>query len=159
MSFKTIALVVLGLTCVGSIGARYALADPDPEPDTSSPGALASGLVGDLGLDAAKEPGAVEQALPYVSEGSFFALIGFALGYLSRKLVKIGLIVLAVVFLAVQGLSFGGVISVDWDKLLALANDLVLNVKSNQSLSEMVKHKLPSAGGLALGYVLGFRKG
>jgi len=112
-----------------------------------------------LDLDEKHDETTANDVMPYVTEGSFFALIGFALGYLSRKVVKVGLILLALLFVAVQGLSYAGVVAVDWDRALQLVNDLVLNLKENQTFTEVIKDRLPSAGGLVAGYALGFRKG
>ena len=96
--------------------------------------------------------------MPYITEGSFFALIGFALGYLSRTILKVGLIVLGACFLLIQGLAWAEVIDVDWSRAIQLANDLVLNLRENASVTEMLKDKLPTTGALAAGYALGFRR-
>jgi uncharacterized membrane protein (Fun14 family) len=101
----------------------------------------------------------VGEAFPVVTEASFFALIGFALGYATQKMLKLGLILLAFFFLAIQGLSYAGVLQVDWGRALELVNDLVMNLKGNQTFEEIVKEGIPSAGALVAGYLLGFRKG
>ena len=99
------------------------------------------------------------EALPYLTEGSFFALIGFALGYTSKKFIKLGLVLLAIAFVAIQGLSYTGVVSVDWQQALDWINGLILNVRENETLAKVVQHRIPAAGAFAGGWVLGLKSG
>jgi len=119
---------------------------PEGEPDTT-------------GGAATSEPSTAETLLPYVTEGSFFALIGFALGYASKKVLKLGLIVLAVFFVALQGLSYLEVITIDWKRAIDVVNDLILNLNENQTILDFVKDRVPTLGGFGAGYLLGFRRG
>lgn len=105
------------------------------------------------------EPSTAETLLPYVTEGSFFALIGFALGYASKKVLKLGLIVLAVFFVALQGLSYLDVITIDWKRAIDVVNDLILNLNENRTVLDFVKDRVPTLGGFGVGYLLGFRRG
>lgn len=105
------------------------------------------------------ESGALEDALPYVTEGSLFALIGFALGYTTRKIFKIGLIVLAVFFVAVQALSYAKVATVDWGGLIDWLNRAILNLKENETVTQFVTRRIPSTGALLLGVLIGFKRG
>lgn len=103
---------------------------------------------------------AIEDLLPYFTEASFFGLIGFALGYTSRKVVKLGLILMALIFAAIQGLHMAGVIeNVDWGKAIELVNHWILNIKEDQSVTEWLTDKVPSAGALLAGYFIGFKQG
>ncbi len=117
------------------------------------------GIPGQTEVEPEPEPSSLEAALPYLSEGSFFALIGFALGYASKKIVKLMLIFLAIFFVGIQALSYGGVLSVDWQKFVDLLNDLILNLKENETLTEVLKDRVPTAGAMMAGYWLGFRRG
>lgn len=158
MSFRMIALTVIVLVTVAAVGARIVLAaDADPTP--ASPGLTTLSATTTSPDATGAEPSPVEEALPYVTEGGFFAIVGFALGYASRKLLKLALILLALVFVAIQGLSAAEVLTVDWDAAVALANEAVLNVKQDQSWTEWLKARLPTTGGLVAGYALGFRRG
>lgn len=174
MSGKAWIGIVLAVVFAGSVTARAVMGD-EPEPAAAATGDTASGtspggssfLPGIGGQppqppkesEPEKEPGAVESAMPLVSEASFFGMIGFALGYFARKVVKLGLILLAIFFIGIQGLSYSGVISVDWARALELFNDFVLNLKENQTVGEVLKDRIPTAGALVAGYWLGFRKG
>lgn len=124
---------------------------PTPEGSSTGPaGAAAAAEDGGGGLEA---------LLPYFTEGTFFALIGFALGYASKKVVKVGLIFVAIFFAALQGMVYAGVADVDWGAAIELLNDLILNIQEGQTFSEILKAKIPTAGGLTAGYLLGFRRG
>jgi uncharacterized membrane protein (Fun14 family) len=100
-----------------------------------------------------------EELAPVITEAGLFAFLGFAIGYTARKAVKIGMVLVAVFFAALQGLSYAGVISIDWSRGLELLNQLVMNTSVGQSIGEVLQHHVPSAGALAGGYLLGFRRG
>jgi len=104
-------------------------------------------------------PGGPESEQPYVTEGSFFGLIGFALGYASRKFVKLGLILLALFFVALQALVWTGTVSVDWQGIIGKLNELVFNLKQDQSMTQFLTRRIPSGGGLLAGYLFGFQRG
>ena len=171
-------LALIATLLVGSVAARAFVGggeaeEPAPEPKSALTDAGGQGFL--PGLDGKKLPGlgggteepaapaeehgALEGALPYLTEGSFFALIGFALGYASKKVVKVGLILLAVFFAGIQALSWSGVVTVDWGKAVDLANDLILNLKENETFTEDLKDRVPTVGALVAGYLLGFRRG
>ncbi len=98
-------------------------------------------------------------ALPYLTEGSFFALIGFALGYASKLVLKLGLVLVALLFLAVQGMVWAEVATVDWGLLIEKLNTLIFNVGGAESAREWLEARVPSAGGFLAGYLLGLRRG
>jgi len=166
-TFGKVALALIVVVLLGSIGAR-ALVGSQPE---QSAGALSGPPAGGTAFLPSQTPGGGEaspgqadaegwaRALPYLTEASFFALIGFALGYTSRKIVKLGLILLAVIFVVLQGLAFAGVIEIDWQQALDWANKLILNVRENEALSQVVKHRIPSAGAFGGGWLLGMKSG
>ena len=66
---------------------------------------------------------------------------------------------LAVFFAGLQALSWSGVVTVDWGKAVDLANDLILNLKENETFTEVLKDRVPTVGALVAGYLLGFRRG
>ena len=104
-------------------------------------------------------PTPLERSLPYVTEGSFFGLIGFALGYATRKFVKLGLILLALFFLALQALVWTGTVTVDWGGLITKLNDWIFNLQANESMTQFLTRRIPSAGGMLAGYLIGFQRG
>ena len=159
---KIVLVLLAGVLVVA--GAGRALLGGDAEPSAPKSEFVGSSEFIDLGTpDPEPEEGpgkAVEDLLPYFTEASFFGLIGFALGYTSRKVVKLGLILMALVFAAIQGLHMAGVIeNVDWGKAIELVNHWILNIKEDQSVTEWLTDKVPSAGALLAGYFIGFKQG
>jgi uncharacterized membrane protein (Fun14 family) len=161
---QVVLLALLFCTLLGSIGWR-AFAHSKRAPAGDVP-AGATGLVEGGGQDASapspegpEGPEGIERALPYVTEGSFFGLIGFALGYASRKFVKLGLILLALFFVGLQALVWTGTVSVDWQGVIGKLNALIFNLKENETATQFLTRRVPSAGGLIVGYLFGFRRG
>jgi uncharacterized membrane protein (Fun14 family) len=152
--------VAIAIVAVFLLSAAARAFYPTHSPSKSGAPAGSAGFVSGEGApsEAEEEPTKVEKALPYVTEGSFFALIGFALGFLSRTLLKVGLVVLGLIAALLIGLSMTEVIAVDWGRAQELANELVLNFKDNATWTEALKDKVPSFGALGAGYALGFRK-
>jgi len=124
-----------------------------------SPAPGGDGTAGGEGEGAVPVSDGVADALPIVTEASFFGLIGFALGYASRKAVKLGLLAVAALFITLQTLVYLDVIAVDWSRAVSLVNDLVLNLREDQTIAEVAKAKIPTAGALVGGYFVGFRRG
>lgn len=149
-------LVALLLALLGSAGWRFY---------AQKKSAAAGGVpVGAHGLVEGKDGQApeatpLERSLPYVTEGSFFGLIGFALGYASRKFVKLGLILLALFFLGLQALVWTGTVSVDWSGMIGKLNALIFNLQENETMTQFLTRRIPSAGGMLAGYLIGFQRG
>ena len=160
---------------VASVGLRLALSEAGgaggrPETTTEAPATPPALGFGETGGSAApgslpvvEEPpaggGGAPEALPYVTEASFFAIIGFALGYASKKVVKLLLLLVAGLFVVIQGLGYLDVVTVDWQRAIDLANQVVLNVKADQEWKDALLARIPSVGSFVAGYALGFRKG
>jgi uncharacterized membrane protein (Fun14 family) len=160
---QKLLLGALAVLFVGSATARAVLLARRDPPTKSSSSTLepASYLASTKSNGAATETGggALEDALPYVTEGSLFALIGFALGYTTRKIFKIGLIVLAVFFVALQALNYTKVATVDWGGLVDWLNRAVLNLKENETVTQFLTKRIPTTGALLVGVFLGFKRG
>ena len=150
-------IVLLVLALLGSVAGRWYYARGKSS-SAGTPG-VGNSLVEGAGATAAEEPSGAQRALPYVTEGSLFGLIGFALGYASRKFVKVGLIVLALFFVGLQALVWTGSVSVDWGGLAGKLNTLVFNLKENESVLQFVTRRIPSGASLLAGYALGFQRG
>ena len=172
---KTILFALLFLF-VGSLAARAAMglggrsaAPAEPARTSLAPSELdASGKSFLPGLEEAlgglgepePEPRSIESLIPIFTEASFFGLIGFALGYASRKVIKLGLIFLAIFFVGIQGLVHAEIIQeVDWPRAIDHVNDFVLNLKENNTFTAWLTDRVPTAGSLIGGYLFGLRRG
>ncbi|MBI5362623.1 MAG: FUN14 domain-containing protein [Planctomycetes bacterium] len=111
--------------------------------------------------DPPPDPGATgfERYLPHLTEASFFALIGFALGYATRKVFKLALLSIAAAFVVVQLLVTTGHVTVDWLGVRSALNQLIFNLRENETITSFLTNRIPSAGALAVGWFFGFRRG
>ena len=157
-----VALLALSVTARIFLAGGGSASSADRSGDTVTP----SGIVpGERPTTDGEEPGVAKaersasNAMPIISEATFFGVIGFALGYASRKAVKVGLVLLALLFVAVQVLSYMGVIAIHWGRGLELLNEFVLNINESETAMEILKHRIPSAATLVAGYLIGFRRG
>ncbi len=163
--------IILAVVCVGSVGIRHVVGDSDPEPQVVTTPSRNNFVGGNSLVPQGPSPqrkvtpskpekeSFMSKSLPFVTEASFFGLIGFALGYFSKKVVKLMLIFIAILFMVLQGLSYLDVLTMDWQKLIDVVNDLILNLKQNDSISAVLQDRIPTAGALVTGYFLGFRRG
>ena len=164
-AYHKAVLALIALVLMGSIGLRVWSAVDSPAGRSAPPGALSTGQSFTADGEDATSGGAAQETgwkatLPAVTEGSFFALIGFALGYTTRKLFKIGLVLLALGFVALQALVHFGAVEVNWSAAVAKLNELVLNVREQGgSIRELLSDRVPAVGGMATGYFLGLRRG
>lgn len=164
-------LAAVALLLVLSVAARIALGGSAEEkagtqavPGASSqflPGQTPTGQLppGAGQQPVQEEPGSLEKALPYITEASFFAMIGFALGFAAKKFMKLGLILLALCFVGLQVLAYTGVVSVDWGRAVDLLNRFVLNLKEDQSITEALTARIPSGGALLGAFFIGLKAG
>lgn len=148
-------LVLLAVALAGSIALRAALGS---SASSGTPAGSQGFSAAQAGAPAA-EPSPIESALPYVTEASLFGLIGFALGYSTRKLFKLSLILLALAFVGAQALVHLGWVEIDWSGLVGKLNAWVLNLKQSSSVTTFLTDRIPSAGALLAGWVVGFRRG
>ncbi|WP_293911041.1 FUN14 domain-containing protein [Deinococcus sp.] len=101
--------------------------------------------------------GAVLPLLPTLSLG---ALLGFAAGYAVKAIGKVALLIVGLLFVAVQLLSYFGLVTVNWLKLEALSGPwLQDNSRSVWPwLSGVLTHDLPFGGAFVAGLLLGLRR-
>lgn len=149
-------LVLLVFFLVASVGLRAYVRVKE---SSARPGGGHGLVQNDDGSRGTNLPAALVRSLPYVAEGSFFGLIGFALGYATRKFVKLGLILVAIFFVCLQALVWTGTVSVDWDGLLGKLDALLFNLEQNETMQQFWTHRIPSGGGMLLGYLIGFQRG
>ncbi|GGM13117.1 FUN14 domain-containing protein [Deinococcus aerophilus] len=109
-----------------------------PPPD---PGGLSAGL---------------QAMLPDLSVG---AVLGFATGVALRAVGRIVLIVMGLLFIALQLLAYFDVVSINWLHLQALAEPLLRQGSENGAawLGRILVANLPFAGAFTAGLLLGLR--
>ncbi|MPY66142.1 hypothetical protein F8S09_05445 [Deinococcus sp. SDU3-2] len=99
---------------------------------------------------------ALRSVLPDLSVG---ALLGFATGLALRKVSRLALTLLGLLFVTVQLLAFWDILSVNWLRVQALADPLLRQGGEAGAawLGRVLTANLPFAGAYAAGLVLGLR--
>jgi uncharacterized membrane protein (Fun14 family) len=160
----------------GAVVARVATRKDRPQPatETARPAGSSGGLqpanltsgepttpgagTGTGTGTAEPEPSTADKVLPFVTEGGIAMLLGLMLGMATRAIFKLLAVGLILIFGVILVLSHKGMLSVDWGATGTWIKEFVVNISSDESLGGVVKHKLPSAGGLGLGYLLGLKR-
>jgi uncharacterized membrane protein (Fun14 family) len=97
---------------------------------------------------------------PVGTEMGFFFLMGLAVGCTAKKVGKLMGFLLGLFFVSLQGLAYVGMIEIHWEALAEIFRKVLLNIQSQESpLWEIAAHKIPSAGGLLAGLMVGLRRG
>ncbi|AWN22389.1 hypothetical protein DKM44_03355 [Deinococcus irradiatisoli] len=101
-----------------------------------------------------------QAVLPLLPPLSLGALLGFAAGYAVRVIGKVVLLVVGLLFVALQLLSYFGLISINWLRLEALSGPWLKD--SGQTvwtwISGVLTHDLPFGGAFVVGLLLGLRR-
>jgi uncharacterized membrane protein (Fun14 family) len=157
-AFQKAVLVLLALVLVVSVAARMLVGEPsqpasNPMPDGARSFATESAAQGPAEVEGWKA------LLPVVTEASLFGLIGFALGYTSRKALKLVLILIAIAFVVVQILVARGDMTVDWGGMVRASQAWILNLKADVPIAEFLKTRIPTAITFVICWFFGFRRG
>jgi uncharacterized membrane protein (Fun14 family) len=86
----------------------------------------------------------------------FGGLAGFVIGYACKKLLKLALILIGVLFLASYYLAYKDLIEIDYNKISAAIQKLATK---GFSLPTLLTTNIPLAGSFAIGFCLGFKIG
>ncbi len=157
-AFQKAVLVLIALVLVASVAARMLIVEPTTPAANPMPESARS-----FATHAAEDHGENvswwQSILPVVTEASLFGLIGFALGYSTRKVFKLALILIAVAFVAIQILVARGTIQMDWGALVQATQAWILNLKPDVPITEFLKTRIPTALAFIACWLLGFRRG
>lgn len=140
--------VVAGVVLLTGLGLK--LFEPEPTPNI---GVMGAGLTDAGGVDESPwAPGFLKMGF------SFF--VCFAMGYASRKFLKVALIASGVIFALLYGASYMGWLEVKWDVMGTAFDGMVANLKNQfDSMKGFVTGSLPAAGMGAVGLFAGFKAG
>ena len=161
--WKKALLVLAGLFVVAGVGMTAAGIGKGPS-SGSDVSTQSRGEAALLGADGEVTTlGDTSGELPwnkFLMKGGFSLFIGFCIGYVLRTFFKISMLVVGVIAIALFGLSYAGVVNVDWSLMEGHWNDLVARVKDEGSnFKSFITGNLPSAGMASLGLFAGFKKG
>jgi uncharacterized membrane protein (Fun14 family) len=109
--------------------------------------------------DADGEASTVKDWSPVLLKGGLSFFLGFCIGYAVRTFFRISAVVIGLVGLAIFGLSYAGVLNVDWHMIEQGFDRIVAGVKEQASgFQAFITGSLPSAGLAAMGLFTGFKK-
>jgi uncharacterized membrane protein (Fun14 family) len=157
-AFQKVVLVLVVLALAGSVAARMLVGEPSTPAANPIPEG-ARGFVAQSAGSTGAEPAGWTALLPAITEASLFGLIGFALGYTSRKALKLVLVLIAVAFVVLQVLVARGDVAVDWGGAVRGVQAWVLNLKPDVPLFEFLRTRIPTALAFAACWLVGFRRG
>ena len=131
------------------------------EPNGFGPGLRLPGLGPDepAGASPAESEGGSSPLAPLLLWGGLSFFVGFCCGSAVRAFVKIGAIIVGVVCLVLFGLSYAGVLTVDWAGIEGWFNQVTVGLKDQfASFKDFAAGSLPSAGMGTFGFFTGLRK-
>jgi uncharacterized membrane protein (Fun14 family) len=128
------------------------------EPTGDVKGAPKGAAKGDPTGAPEPEPSPLEMSLPYVTEGSLFGLIGFALGYATRKVFKFTLFAIALAFVTIQALTHFKVMTVEWGPVVTWINNSLFNLAHDETVTGFFTKRVPSIAAMGGCYFLGFKR-
>ncbi|MEM7202052.1 MAG: FUN14 domain-containing protein [Planctomycetota bacterium] len=145
------------------VGLILSLTAPEPEPvaPPALPDGVASSFVGEGGKasQTGASSGSSSWAPGFMKMGfSFFA--GFAMGAVLRAFLKMTVIFVGLLFLAMAGLSYLGLVTVHWEHFDQLWQTFSERVSGDfGNLQTTLTGSLPQAGLGSLGLFAGVKKG
>jgi uncharacterized membrane protein (Fun14 family) len=111
---------------------------------------------------------------PFATSIGFGGVAGFLIGYAIKKVMKVMLIIVGLIFVGFIYLEYHKVLSIDWNKIqLSVENGLsgIVNMTNGNIPAEfpsggdqlvsaaLTNYGIPITGSLAAGFVIGFIKG
>jgi uncharacterized membrane protein (Fun14 family) len=102
--------------------------------------------------------GRVPVVVPYLTAAGLFAILGFAVGFVVRKVAAIVLGIIGVAAVALIALSLAHLIDVPWQAVTDWLNHTFLDLKAKIPNPEALAHQIPSAASLCAGFVLGLQR-
>ena len=95
--------------------------------------------------------------IPFVGTLGFGGLMGYAVGYAAKKVSKLALIGMGILFFAIQYLVYKGFAHVDWGGVAEAGGHAAK--AGGVAFWKIVTYNVPLGAGFVAGIALGFRKG
>jgi uncharacterized membrane protein (Fun14 family) len=114
-------------------------------------------------LETVQEPPAASEAgsdwSPFFFKGGFGFFVGFCVGFALRAFFRVSAVALGFLFLLLLGLSYAGVLEVNWETLEQLYDRGVARMRDElQQVHSFVIGSIPSTAFSSLGLVAGFKR-
>lgn len=105
----------------------------------------------------------VETFYPLLSQLGFGGILGFVIGYASKKLLKILMVFIGLFFMSLLYLSYMGFIQINYDKISQSVEGFLKSLFSlfsgGLSLPAFLSINIPFVGSFIVGFGLGFKIG
>jgi len=95
--------------------------------------------------------------VPFVGTLGFGGLMGYAVGYAAKKVSKLALIGMGVLFFLIQYLVYKGFATVDWGEVAEAGGAAAKT--GGMLFWKIVTHNVSLGAGFVAGIALGFKKG
>lgn len=164
--FKPVAIAAIALLLTGGVLLAVEASRRGTPAAAESSGSTppASSLVDTSGSrtpSTGAEPAAEEDSgwSMFFVKGGFSLFLGFCIGYALRTFLKVSMVAFGIVGLCILGLSYGGVLDVDWARISAAFDGIASRVKDEaQGFQTFLTGSLPAAGMAGLGLVTGLKR-
>jgi uncharacterized membrane protein (Fun14 family) len=95
-----------------------------------------------------------------LKSGGIGLLSGIAIGFISKKISKIMVFMIALAFIITQVAIYNGYISVDWLSWKDTAVEMAKQTKiSTASIQNIILRNIPFSVAAIIGFIFGFKKG
>ena len=95
--------------------------------------------------------------MPFVGTLGFGGLMGYAVGYAAKKVAKITLFAMGVIFILIQYLVYKHLAHVDWGGVADAGGHAAKS--GGLAFWKIVTYNVPLGAGFVIGILLGFKKG
>jgi uncharacterized membrane protein (Fun14 family) len=89
----------------------------------------------------------------------FGGITGFVAGYSIKKMIKVFMVVIGLFFIILQGMSYGGFITINWEKVKNTIWPFFQNREFIEHAKTILTNQFPYASGFGGGFYLGMKKG
>ncbi len=102
----------------------------------------------------------MEGLLFALKSGGIGLLSGIVIGFISKKISKIVVLIIALVFILLQVAVYNGYIQIDWLSWKDTAIEVVKQTKiPDVSLQNIIMRNIPFSVAALIGFIFGFKKG
>jgi uncharacterized membrane protein (Fun14 family) len=95
--------------------------------------------------------------VPFIGTLGFGGVMGYAVGYAAKKISKIALVGIGILFFLIQYLVYKGLAHVDWGGVAKEGAEAAQ--AGGHAFWRIVTYNVPLGGGFVAGIVLGLKKG
>jgi len=100
-----------------------------------------------------------EVITPLLTQLGVGGVAGLCTGYALKKIGKLIAIILGLAFIGLELLAYKGIITINYDALVAWANGVIGQVGQAEGVLNVIIGNLPFAASFLVGFAIGFKMG